>query len=339
MSVEKIKIGIICPSEIAFRRFMPALIQCEEFEYAGVAVANSDEWGGEFSDEMRKAEYAKAQKFVEEYGGEIFDSYTALLTSDKIDAVYLPLPPALHYKWGMQALENSKHLFCEKPSTTSYNDTKKLIEFAESKNLAVHENYMFRFHSQIDYTLDCIKNGRVGDVRLFRISFGFPMRSSNDFRYNKALGGGALLDAGGYTLKLASILLGDSARVKSSKLNYIDGYEVDMFGSATLENKDGIVAQTAFGMDNCYKCELEIWGSKGTMFFNRILTAPAGFSPEVQYKYGNEPVQTITLDADDSFKKSINYFKTCIDDENVRKESHTSILNQAKAVDVIRKEN
>lgn len=336
MSVKKIRIGIICPSEIAFRRFMPALMQCDDLEYVGVAVANAVEWGGDFSSEMRKVEYAKAEKFAEEYGGEIFDSYTALLTSDKIDAVYLPLPPALHYKWGMQALMNSKHLFCEKPSTTNHKDTKELIEFAESKNLAVHENYMFRFHSQIDFALDCVKNGKIGDVRLYRISFGFPMRSSNDFRYSKALGGGALLDAGGYTLKLASILLGDSAEVKWSKLNYIDGYEVDMFGSATLENKDGIIAQVAFGMDNCYKCELEIWGSKGTMLFNRILTAPAGFSSQVQYKYGNEPVQTIMLDADDSFKKSINYFKMCIDDENVRKESYYSILQQSKAVDIIR---
>ena len=44
--MKKIKVGVICPSEIALRRFMPALMQCEEAEYAGVAAASGNEWYG-----------------------------------------------------------------------------------------------------------------------------------------------------------------------------------------------------------------------------------------------------------------------------------------------------
>ena len=40
------RIGIICPSEIAFRRFMPALQQCKVLEYGGIAYASSEEWFG-----------------------------------------------------------------------------------------------------------------------------------------------------------------------------------------------------------------------------------------------------------------------------------------------------
>ena len=120
---------------------------------------------------------------------------------------------------------------------------------------------MFVYHTQLDWIRKKISEGTIGEVRLIRIDFGFPFRGANDFRYNKALGGGALLDCGGYTLKLASLFLGDSAKVTASQLNGKDGFEVDIYGSATLTNNEGLTAQVSFGMDNSYKCSLEVWGS------------------------------------------------------------------------------
>ena len=43
-----IKIGIICPSEIAFRRFLPALQKAnDEIQFAGIAIASPEEWFGD----------------------------------------------------------------------------------------------------------------------------------------------------------------------------------------------------------------------------------------------------------------------------------------------------
>lgn len=336
----KIRIGIICPSEIAFRRFMPAVNQCDNFEYVGVAVANAEEWGGILTNEMRKSELKKAQNFADNYGGRIFDSYTQLIESEDVDAVYLPLPPALHFKWGKMVLESGKHLFLEKPSTTNLNDTKTLVEIAESKGLALHENYMFKYHDQIKYIKKMIKDGKVGNLRLLRIAFGFPKRAANDFRYNKELGGGALLDCGGYTVKLASMFLGESAEVVASHLNFTNEFDVDIYGSATMINDDGLTVQLAFGMDNSYKCDLEVWGSKGTIFANRIFTAPAGFQPVIEYKNGNEPIEKITLPADDTFKKSIKFLGKCIENTDARIENYKAIIHQENLVDkIIYKEN
>ena len=39
-----IRIGIICPSEIAMRRFLPALSQLPGFKFVGVAIADKTEW-------------------------------------------------------------------------------------------------------------------------------------------------------------------------------------------------------------------------------------------------------------------------------------------------------
>lgn len=335
--MKKIKIGVLCPSEIAFRRFMPALKQLDGFEYIGLAAATEREFSGVDSDDVRSSELEKAQKFIAEHGGKIFSGYESLITSDEIDAVYIPLPPALHFRWAKMALENGKHVLLEKPFTTSMKDTEELISIAGSKQLALHENYMFAYHTQLDWIKEKIAQGAVGEVRLIRIDFGFPFRGANDFRYNRALGGGALLDCGGYTLKLASMLLGDTARVTASRLNGKDGFEVDIYGSATLTNDDGLTAQVSFGMDNSYKCSLEVWGSTGTIFTNRILTAPAGYEPTVVIRTGNEE-QSLTLSADDTFRKSIEHFARCITADYERVQHYKEILKQSELVERFNKE-
>ena len=337
--MEKVRIGIICPSEIAYRRFMPAVGKSEGAQYVGVAHASAKEWFGEREADaaVLEGEARKARSFREQYGGKVFGSYGELLTSSEVDAIYLPLPPALHYRWAKAALEAGKHIFVEKPCTTSAADTQTLIDLARSKELAVHENYMFAFHDQIQAVREIVKSGKLGEVRLYRIAFGFPMRAKNDFRYNKALGGGALLDCGGYTLKLAGMLLGESAKVRYAQLNSLDGFQVDMYGSAALVNDEGVTAQVAFGMDNSYKCELEIWGSKGSLRTGRILTAPEGFVPTAEIRIGNE-IETVTLPADDTFRKSIERFCQCVRDGETREANYRELLKQARIVDAVKGE-
>ncbi len=332
------RIGIICPSEIALRRFMPAVQKLTEVEFVGLGVCSIEERFGEdipekaIVNEVIDTEYYKAQTFVDQYGGKIYNSYEEIVTSNDIDAIYIPLPPALHYKWAKKALEHGKHVLVEKPATISMSQTKELVELANKKGLALHENYMFIFHEQLDMIESVIKSGEIGDVRLYRISFGFPRRAANDFRYSKTLGGGALIDAGGYTMKYATRLLGETINVKCAQLNYIDEFEVDMYGSATLVNKDGVTAQVAFGMDNNYKCELEAWCSNGCLSTGRVLTAPDGFVPKMTIRKGNED-EIRDLPSDDAFGKSIEHFMKCILDEKIRKNNYKSLIKQAELID------
>lgn len=330
-----IRIGIICPSEIASRRFLPALQKAsEKIQFAAIGIASPEEWFGDLVDitkeqinEQQAREHAKAQAFIDQYGGKIIVGYGNLVTSDAIDAVYIPLPPALHHKWAKESLEAGKHVFLEKPSTTCLEDTDDLINIASANGLALHENYMFIYHEQLNAIDEIVKTGEIGDVRLYRISFGFPLRQLTDFRYNKSLGGGALLDAGGYCMKYANYLLGGNAKVVAAQANDIEGFEVEMYGSATMVNENGTVAQLAFGMDNDYRCDIEIWGSKGTITSGRILTAPAGFTPVYIIKK-NQDIEKRELPADDAFFKSIIRFVECIEKEKTRKEEYDILHTQ-----------
>lgn len=315
-----IRLGIIGCAEIAFRRFMPAVKDIKNVQ----AVAVAEEY-----------DRTKLEQFCKHYDLEAEDSFERLLAREDIDAVYVPQPPAYHYRWAKAALERGKHVLIEKPSTTGYFLSKELTDIAGSRGLALHENYMFQYHSQIETIRKILSDGRIGDVRLMKANFGFPLRAQNDFRYNKKLGGGALLDAAGYTVKLASVMLGETVKVDTAKLNYIPGFEVDMYGSASLSNSEGVVFQAGFGMDCAYQCNFEIWGSKGRIYTDRIFTAPADYRPQIRIET-NQEVKVIGLEADSHFQHSIEQFLMEITDDVYRKEMYKEITLQAKLIDDIR---
>ena len=224
-----------------------------------------------------------------------------------------------------------KNVLLEKPATISWSDTQDLIKIAREKGLTIHENYMFVFHRQIEIINEVISANKLGEIRLIRLSFGFPRRAANDFRYNKFLGGGALLDCGGYPIKYATLLLGETTRITQAQLAYVNGIEVDVYGSAVLENDKNLTAQIAFGMDNSYKCDVEIWGSDGSLFSGRIFTAPETYEPEMIIKIGNKS-EVIKLPKDDTFKKSIIHFLNAIEDEKIRLKNDHTILMQAELI-------
>lgn len=311
----------------------------DKFSFAGVAIASPEEWFGDLSivtEEQISAQQSKELEKAGTFGGKVFRGYETIIKSEEIDAIYLPLPPALHYKWAKMALQYDKHVFLEKPSTCYLKDTEDLISLASAKGLALHENYMFVFHNQIAELNEIVTRGElIGKPRLYRIAFGFPRRSLNDFRYNRKLGGGALLDAGGYTMKYASLLLGETAKVTTAQVNYDPDFEVEIFGTATMVNEEGMTAQLAFGMDNDYHCDIEVWGSKGTLTSGRILTAPVGCVPDFTIKQ-NQEFNKYSFSEDDAFLKSIMRFGDCVEDESVRKDNYEVLRRQSALVQQFR---
>ena len=137
-------------------------------------------------------------------------------------------------------------------------------------------------------------------------------------------------------MKYADRLLGNTATIKYAQMNGLKDFEVEMYGSGAMVNKDGVTAQIAFGMDNNYKCELEIWGSKGTIRTDRVLTAPVDFVPKVVVRNGNED-KVYDLPSDDAFLKSIQYFHNCIKNEDTRIKSYNAMIRQAELVDEFRR--
>ncbi|MEG2522321.1 MAG: Gfo/Idh/MocA family oxidoreductase [Lachnospiraceae bacterium] len=319
--MKKINIGILGTSEIAFRRFIPSLLCCDFMKYIGVASRTIEQ----------------TEKFVQSFGGKGYGSYEDLLRDKEIDAVYIPLPPALHYTWAKLAIQSRKHVLVEKPFTTNLKDAQELIRLSQEYNVAIFENYMFQYHPQIREIKEAILCGEIGEIRLIRSAFGFPLREPTDFRYNAELGGGALLDAGGYVAKLATIMLGKTIKVDCAMLKKPDDYEVDMYGNVTFSNGQGVVFQGAFGMDCYYQCNLEVWGTRGKLVTDRIYTAPADYTPVAMIQTSNEQ-KVQQFSKGNHFIGAIKMFYESIKNDNIRKDIILQIEKQMELVDDIRKE-
>ena len=334
-----IRIGVLGTAAIAERRMIPAILKEPDFEYAGVAIATREETGTGCTEEefrpvwQRKEE--KAAAFAEKFGGETVAGYEAMLRREDVDAVYIPLPPALHFRWIMAALQHGKHVICEKPMTVSAEQSRAAAAEAEARGLALTENYGFCFHRQMKRMQEAVRNGSIGELRLVRAAFCFPHRAETDFRYNRALGGGALLDCGGYTVKAASAFLGPDAEITESELVITPGHEVDVYGSATMRDGTGLSAQLSFGMDNAYVCELAVWGSTGSITATRAFTAPDGFPAPVILRQGSETTEA--AETDDQFAEILREFRDCIAGEGRRKQEYESILRQSRLTETILK--
>ncbi|MBR3251917.1 MAG: Gfo/Idh/MocA family oxidoreductase [Erysipelotrichaceae bacterium] len=336
-----IRIGVIGSSNIAERRMIPAILKESSFEYAGVAISTKDEMDFTGTDEefepIRLHKIEKANRFKETFGGKVYNSYESLLTDKDVDAVYIALPPALHYQWAKIAINNKKHVILEKPFTVKRDLTEDLIDNAKKNDVAVIENYGFCYHKQMNIIKETIDNGIIGDIRLVRATFGFPHRDNKDFRYDKELGGGALLDAGGYTIKAATTILGLGLDVTSSSSIITEGHEVDMMGTTTLMRKDGVCAQLSYGMDNYYRCELEIWGSKGLVMAPRIFTAPDGFEAQVIIKDGQNTIEKTA--SDDQFQRIVSKYEECINSKTIRESIMNEIIIQSSLIEKVREIN
>ncbi len=317
--MKKWSVGVLGASDIAFKKFLPALEKSDVFSFAGIAARDPK----------------RCEPYVNRFGGKTYPDYLTLIRSSEIDCVYVPLPPALHAKWGEEVLIAGKHLLMEKPFTTSLHDTNRLLALAKERGAAVHENYMFHFHHQIQVITNLINSERLGKLRMIRAAFTFPFRGADDFRYQKEMGGGALLDCGGYPLAIASHLLGVTAQVEWANLIESKEYGVDTGGSAILKNEEGLAAHIFFGMDDTYRCELEVWGSKASLYAPRVFTAPSDLPVVLEVRDGKTN-QEIQVGMDDQFLNSLEYFKQLIKEPALREEQYRRISRQSELVEQIR---
>lgn len=295
-SNHKIRIGVLGCANIAVRSLIPELHRHSNFVLVAVASRS----------------LGKAEPIALQYECKAM-TYDQLVASSDVDAVYIPLPTGIHFKWVMKALVAGKHVLCEKSLGYSLTEVQEMVGTARERELFLMENFQFRFHSQHAFVKELVATGVLGDLRCFRASFGFPPfpDGAANIRYQQSLGGGALLDAGAYTLKATTFMLGKGFTVKAASLRMSEEYGVDVGGGIFLENGNGIVSETAFGFDNFYQCNYELWGSKGKLTAKRAYTAPPGFSPEIVVET-SAGVEVKALPPDNHFAKMLSYFATSL---------------------------
>ncbi|MFI5621371.1 Gfo/Idh/MocA family protein [Streptomyces sp. NPDC051567] len=286
-----VRVGVMGAAGIARRRLLPALASCPGTEVAAVASRSA----------------RTAADLARTYGCRAVRGYEPLLDDDDVDAVYIPLPAALHATWVEAALRAGKHVLAEKPLTSSAPSTARLLELARSLGLVLMENVMFVHHPQHAEVRRLVTAGAIGAPRLFHARFTVPRLPPDDIRYRSDLGGGALLDTGVYPVRAALHLLGPGLTVVGAALTRAGGFTVDTSGAALLTTPEGVLAQLSFGLDHGYGSSYELVGSEGRIGLEHAFTPPRDHRPVLRLSRGADTEQ-IRLPAADQVARTVAAF-------------------------------
>ena len=210
----------------------------------------------------RDATRARAQ--AEAFGvATVHDSYEALLADPSIDAVYIPLPNALHVDWSVRALQAGKHVLCEKPLARSEAQARRAFAVARDAGRLLMEAFMWRHTPQTQRLTALLADGAIGPVRIVRATFGFRLTREGDVRLSRELEGGALMDVGCYCLSAVRLIAGEPVHVRAEQV--VDGEGVDVRLVATLRLAGDVLAVIDCALDAPLGSRLSIVGAEGEL--------------------------------------------------------------------------
>jgi len=126
--------------------------------------------------------------------------YEDVLSHPEVDAVYVPVPNALHFPWTVAALQAGKHVLCEKPICMNASEVRRLIEERDRSGLVCAEAIMIVHHPQWESVRQAICSGEIGDIRQVGGAFTYFRADPASIRNNLSLGGGSLRDVGMYPI-------------------------------------------------------------------------------------------------------------------------------------------
>ena len=179
-----------------------------------------------------------AESFCERQGGKAWSNQREMLGVDGLDALYIGTPHSEHAELAIAALSVGIPVLCEKPMTCSPAGTLAVVMCAHQNGTALIEGWMYRCHPQIDRLIELISSGTIGELQSIESHFGFRADVSPEHRLrSQKLGGGPILDIGGYPLSLAMLVAGSvdgraHARPKSIEAVGVFDIETDVEADA-----------------------------------------------------------------------------------------------------------
>jgi dihydrodiol dehydrogenase / D-xylose 1-dehydrogenase (NADP) len=253
---DNIKWGIIGCGGIA-RKFATCMKDVKGAELCAVASATE----------------GKAESFAEQFGVDsAYGDYKQLVERDDIQAVYVATTHNFHYENVKLAFEHGKAVLCEKPITVAAWEAEELVAMAREKKLFLMMAMWTRFLPAICQVREWLADGAIGELRQIRADFGFDAPFIPEGRmFNKAIAGGALLDAGVYPISLASMVAGVPVAVEA--IGDIGSTDVDEQSFYLFRYENGVIASLSASVRARVDVKAEIIGSEGKIIIPQFLKA------------------------------------------------------------------
>jgi predicted dehydrogenase len=162
-------------------------------------------------------DFQKAADFAAELGYEkAYGSYEEMVADPLVDVVYVATPHSHHHEHVLLCLQYGKAVLNEKAFALTLKEAKEMVDTARNKGVFLMEAFWTRFQPGFVKTLEIIRSGELGTLKLVRSDFAFNAPKDPDKRlYNVELGGGSLLDIGIYPVFAALSVLGKPEKIKA----------------------------------------------------------------------------------------------------------------------------
>jgi predicted dehydrogenase len=248
LAVEPVRWGILGAAGIAASAFLPAL----------------DDAGGGRAVVVGSRGLARATAWADANGvASAVGSYEAVLADADVEAVYIPLPNALHAEWTIAALEAGKAVFCEKPLCATPAETARVLEAARDGLL--WEAFVFPFSAQTDRLLALLADGAIGDVREVVSRFHFDLDDPGDIRLSAELAGGATQDVGCYAVRLARLVFDAEPLTDGALAEAVwqGGVDAELWGALAFPGDRRLLLSCGFR--SAYDTTTSVHGTRGSI--------------------------------------------------------------------------
>ncbi len=214
----------------------------------------------------------KADAFAKEFGGtpRAYASYDALLADPNVQAVYIATPHPQHAEWAIRAAQAKKHLLVEKPIGLNFGEAMAIVEAARRNDVFLMEAFMYRCHPQTHKLVELLRDRAIGDVRVIQATFSFHAGYNPESRlYKNTLGGGGILDVGGYCASMARLIAGVAMGKDFAEPTHVEGAGhlgetgADEWAIASVKFPGDIVASLSTGVGVAQENVVRIFGSDG----------------------------------------------------------------------------
>jgi predicted dehydrogenase len=215
---------------------------------------------------------AMADAFAAEWGSEgtthAYGSYEAIVDDPEVELVYIATPHPMHHGNAMMCIEGGKPVLCEKPFTVNAREADDVFDLARRRGVFAAEAIWTRYVPMSQTIREIVESGAIGAVKMVTANLGYPNSHMERMR-NPALGGGALLDLGVYTINFAAMVLPeDPVDIAATCTRFESG--VDAQNSITLTWAGGQMAILSSSLTAKTDRQAVISGEKGHLIVENI---------------------------------------------------------------------
>lgn len=218
-----LRFGIISTARIGHELVIPAIQDADNCVVSAIA-----------SRDVGKAR-AMADRFSVPHA---FGSYEEMLASDKIDAVYIPLPTSQHVEWTIKAADAGKHVLCEKPIALNAGQIDQLIAARDRNKVLVTEAYMVTYSPVWRKVRSLLQEGAIGTLKHVQGAFTYYNRDPGNMRNIPSLGGGGLPDIGVYPTISTRFVTGQEPQRVQANTERDKEFGTDIYSSVRADFGD-----------------------------------------------------------------------------------------------------